>query len=166
MPRPRSGNLRENSVTAASSNRSRMAARWAHMENGIVSQSAKTYRDTVDSRSGQNVQPFPDEFGTSGGAGRLHSQSITSLSGSLAGTGPNGTRTFLRGWFGLDEPSFSGFKIGSEHGEKDVSGDILAMSPPTEMGRRDLPASNIPHHRVPNNEEDVWETTSAHDTHL
>ncbi|POW07633.1 hypothetical protein PSHT_09885 [Puccinia striiformis] len=46
---------------------------------------------------------------------------------SLVGTGPNGTRSFLKGWFGLDEPTSAGYNTRPDLREKSVNGDVLPM---------------------------------------
>ncbi|KAG0140131.1 hypothetical protein CROQUDRAFT_665620 [Cronartium quercuum f. sp. fusiforme G11] len=169
--------------TTASSSRSRMAARWAHMEQGAsikppdgVKSSDEVYDDIeevvrtnpvpVDDDAGD----FPDEFGTGGGIANSHSRRASlpsSTAGSaLVGSGPNGTRTFLKGWFGLDEPSHSGFNVSPEVREKDRS-DTLPMRTPgrypgSSVAGSESVRSPIPHHLVPTTEDTDadWETAS------
>lgn len=113
---------------------------------------------------------FPDEFGIGGGISssrnRRGSLTASSAAGSaLVGAGPNGTRTFLKGWFGLDEPNYSGFNVAPEVREKG-RGDTLPMRTPGGFPSSAASDSVVPHHRVPTQEEsdDVdWETASAHE---
>ncbi|KAH9809339.1 hypothetical protein DFH28DRAFT_905447 [Melampsora americana] len=173
-------NSRSPPSTVASSSRSRMAARWAHMQQGSLKPSDMgqqspdpKYEDVEEvlgsNPNGDENSAFPDEFGIGGGISssrnRRGSLTASSAAGSaLVGAGPNGTRTFLKGWFGLDEPNSAGFNVAPEVGEKGL-GDTLPMRKPG--GVTSSAASDyVPHHRVPTQEEsdDVdWETASAHE---
>lgn len=180
-------------IYGGSSNRSRMSARWAHMEQASRrerNQASSIYPDPFgeprhdeaydspddheilksDDRPDLTYQP--DDFG---GLPRFHDPSSPghpethygSLGSSLVGEGPNGTRTFLKGWFGLDEPSSAGYNTrpSERPQEKSLSegGDVLPMRATNHQSsyHSDRQSPVITHHRVPTNEEDPdWESRS------
>ncbi|MBW0522852.1 hypothetical protein O181_062567 [Austropuccinia psidii MF-1] len=156
--------------SVGSSNRSRMAARWANMEQGTLGGRGKAFLDEPEDepeqifKRFQSQQDHPNDFGTMERfATRRSAPSHGSLSGSLVGTGPNGTRTFLNGWFGLDEPTHSGFNTSSDEREKSQDGHALAMRAPngTRSNKSDSRVSVIPHQRLPLTDDHDWETRSA-----
>ncbi|POW05778.1 hypothetical protein PSTT_09507 [Puccinia striiformis] len=169
-PRSRSGAPTE---TNGSSNRSRMAARWANMERGSRStRNQNSYADALPEEDGQvdrtgpgreSDEVDPADFGmASFRRNEGTSRPPGAFGSSLVGTGPNGTRSFLKGWFGLDEPTSAGYNTRPDLREKSVNGDVLPMRATngqyTEELHPHIPV--VPHHRVPTTEDHDWETRS------
>lgn len=105
----------------------------------------------------------PDDFGSFGKLHQAHrARSQASLPSSLVGTGPNGTRTLLMGWFGLDEPTSAGYNTKSESKEKTIDGDVLPMraTNPADLEDPYQHCPAVPHYRIPTAEDPDWETRS------
>ncbi|KAI9630998.1 hypothetical protein KEM48_013362 [Puccinia striiformis f. sp. tritici PST-130] len=155
-PRSRSGAPTE---TNGSSNRSRMAARWANMERG--SRSTRTRIRT----------PMRCQRRTGRSTGQDQAESLTRWTRQILGWHRSvGTRappdpqvpSARPGWFGLDEPTSAGYNTRPDVREKSVNGDVLPMRATngqyTEELHLHIPV--VPHHRVPTTEDHDWETRS------
>jgi len=158
--------------TNGSSTRSRMAARWAHMERGSSAmRNGATYADAnpedeVDDmgRRRGSEEVHPADFGALGPFRMAEGprKAPSTFASSLVGTGPNGTRSFLKGWFGLDETTCAGYNTRPDQREKSVNGDVLPMhttyGDQTDEIHPHIPV--VPHHRVPTSDDHDWETHS------
>ncbi|KAA1136728.1 hypothetical protein PGTUg99_001388 [Puccinia graminis f. sp. tritici] len=165
-PRPRS---RAPTETNGSSSRSRMAARWANMERG--SRSTRCEDAYADGGMVEDIGPGrasdevdPADFGglASFRTGEGLRRSPGTFGSSLVGTGPNGTRSFLKGWFGLDEPTSAGYNTRPDQREKSINGDVLPMRATNGTHAEDLHPHIpvVPHHRIPTTDDHDWETRS------
>lgn len=143
-----------------------MRARWNHMDTA-------SRRAKVEAEAGEQAEAeVVDEFGMGGGISRSLGGASTGSVTGVPGTGPNGTRTFLRGtvrlplypfndscwlrtgWFGLDEPTFSGYNNSVDHREKDANGDLLPMTNTSGT------LSGGEHQPVARDEDEEWEVAS------
>ncbi|OAV93322.1 hypothetical protein PTTG_00923 [Puccinia triticina 1-1 BBBD Race 1] len=144
------------------------------MERGSRStQNDDSYADALPGDSGmvEDIRPGgefhevdPAGFGGFGSfrAGNNLRKTPGSMGSSLVGTGPNGTRSFLKGWFGLDEPTSAGYNTRPDQREKSVNGDVLPMRATNGDATEDLHPHIpvVPHHRIPTTEDHDWETRS------